>query len=175
MVCKYRSTIWNKNKLRLIFSCLFRFKCADCGHRWTKKVHSTILFQCDSTLRKIECKLFGHICLVCKNNPTYHVATYTEPEIQDAVEFLRIELLQKLYPILFSPDHRQQLQFNQRGRPSPGYGPPQRYGPSQGYGPPQQYGPSQGYGPPQRYYNVDFANYCESCRRGDYCRLHRRN
>jgi hypothetical protein len=31
------------------------------------------------------------------------------------------------------------------------------------------------YGPTKRNYNVDFANYCESCQRGDYCRLHRRN
>ncbi len=124
---------------------IFRFECTDCGHKWTKKSHSTILFQCDKVQRKIECKLFGHMCLHCGNKAIYHTADYNDNEIQDAMRFLRMELLRKLHPRVFGEGGRDRMGVQRRN------------------------------GPPQQYYNVDFADYCEACRRGDYCRLHSRN
>ena len=123
---------------------IFRFQCTNCGHKWTKRSHSTILFHCNRAQRKIECKLFGHVCLRCDNKKIYHTAKYNENDIQDAMEFLREKLLRKLHPQTFRGDGTYQIRSNRR------------------------------YGPPQINYNVDFADYCESCIKGDYCRRHRR-
>ncbi|CAF3230761.1 unnamed protein product [Rotaria socialis] len=77
------------------------FQCTWCQNQWYSRIHSSILFEYNSSSRKIKWRLFGQQCCRCQQD--FHLPIYGQEAINETIRYLIEKLGQKIHHIDLRP------------------------------------------------------------------------